>query len=48
MGLTLVDDTELVNGCRVMTCAFNWFELESGDMGEDGYVDLSSLGGVTI
>ena len=48
MGLTLVDDTELVNGCRFMTCAVEWFELESENIGNDGYVDLSSLGGVTI
>ena len=48
MGLTLLNDTELVNGCRFMTCSVEWFELESDGMCGDGYVDLSSMGGVTI
>ena len=48
MGLTLVRDTELVNGCRFMTCSVEWFEIESEGICEDGYVDLSSIGGVAI
>ena len=48
MGLTLIDDIELSNGCRFMTCEVNWFDVESRGLCEDGFVDLNELGGVTI
>ena len=48
MGLTLMKDTELVNGCRFMTCRVEWFEVDSEACCEDGYVDLHSIGGITI
>lgn len=48
MGLTLIDDIELTNGCRFMTCEVNWFDVESTGLCEDGFVDLNQLGGVTI
>lgn len=48
MGLSLVEDTELANGCRFITCAVEWFEVESGGFCDDGYVDLHGLGGVSI
>tara|TARA_B100001029_G_C15058175_1_gene456094 strand:+ start:1063 stop:1725 length:663 start_codon:yes stop_codon:yes gene_type:complete len=48
MGLSLVEDTELANGCRFMTCAVEWFEVESEGFCSDGYVDLHGLGGVSI
>ena len=48
MGLTLIEDIELENGCRFMTCEVNWFDVESRGIAGDGYVDLNELGGVTI
>ena len=48
MGLTLLRDTELVNGCHFLTLAVDWFEFDSDGYVNDGYVDIHSLGGVTI
>ena len=48
MGLNLIDDIELANGCRFLTCEVNWFDVDSRGLCEDGYVDLNKLGGVSI
>ena len=48
MGLNLIDDMELANGCRFLTCEVNWFDVDSRGLCEDGYVDLNKLGGVSI
>lgn len=48
IGLSLLNDIELVNGCRFMTCKVEWFEVDSKACFDDGYVDIHSIGSVTI
>ena len=48
MGLTLVQDLGLPNGCRFVIGAIQWVDYEQGVQAEDGFLDLASSGTVAI
>ena len=48
MGLTLVEDIALPNGCRFLVLAVEWAQVEGTAWRGDGYLDIAQAGTVTI
>lgn len=48
IGLALEDDMVLPNGCRFIIGAIQWVDFDAALQVEDGFLDLSAVGTVTI